>query len=352
MSSKTSAKTNQPSSGTPGEHNEGSVAIAVARVEKPAMRRGRQSNVVVDQEAPFPASHAQSLQAIDAFCDALWLEQGLSRNTLDAYRRDLRLLADWLARRNARALTQTESDDLIAYAGARKLDKASSANRRLSVFRRFFAWALREHRVTADPTLRLLTAKQPVRMPSTLSEAQVEALLDAPDVDTALGLRDRTMLELMYASGLRVSELVNLKTVEVGLNEGVVRAMGKGLKERLVPFGEQAHDWLSRYLREGRGEILGARTSDAMFVTARGDAMTRQQFWNIVKRHALEGGVHVRLTPHTLRHAFATHLLNHGADLRVVQMLLGHADISTTQIYTHVARERLKTLHATHHPRG
>ncbi len=165
-------------------------------------------------------------------------------------------------------------------------------------------------------------------------------------------MRDRTMLELMYASGLRVSELVNLKTVEIGLNEGVVRAMGKGLKERLVPFGEQAHDWLTRYLTESRGAILGARTADAMFVTARGDAMTRQQFWNIVKRHAVAAGIAVRLTPHTLRHAFATHLLNHGADLRVVQMLLGHADISTTQIYTHVARERLKTLHAVHHPRG
>ncbi|CAM2149246.1 site-specific recombinase [Pararobbsia alpina] len=333
-------------------HASKTIAPAASPAGKTPGRRGRQSNVVVDQDAPFPASHAQSLYAIDAFCDALWLEQGLSRNTLDAYRRDLRLFADWLARRNARTLAQTESDDLIAYAGARKLDKASSANRRLSVFRRFFAWALREHQVTVDPTLRLLTAKQPMRMPSTLTEAQVEALLDAPDVEAPLGLRDRTMLELMYASGLRVSELVNLKTVEIGLNEGVVRAMGKGLKERLVPFGEQAHEWLSRYLREARGEILGARTTDAMFVTARGEAMTRQQFWNLVKRYAVEAGIAARLTPHTLRHAFATHLLNHGADLRVVQMLLGHADISTTQIYTHVARERLKTLHATHHPRG
>lgn len=325
---------------------------AGASLDAAPRRRGRQSNVPVDQDAPFPASHADSLRAIDAFCDATWLEQGLSRNTLDAYRRDLRLFAEWLARRNGRSLSQTDGDDLVAYAGARAGDKASSTNRRLSVFRRFFAWALREHLATSDPTLRILTAKQPMRMPSTLTEAQVEALLDAPDIETPLGLRDRTMLELMYASGLRVSELVNLKTVEIGLNEGVVRAMGKGLKERLVPFGEQAHEWLSRYLSQARGEILGARTADAMFVTGRGDAMTRQQFWNLVKRYALRAGVSARLTPHTLRHAFATHLLNHGADLRVVQMLLGHADISTTQIYTHVARERLKSLHATHHPRG
>jgi integrase/recombinase XerD len=314
--------------------------------------RGKRSHVVIDTETPFPPAHADSLFAIDAFCDALWLEQGLSRNTLDAYRRDLRLYADWLARRNAHAIAQTTEVDLTAYVAARSIDKASSANRRLSVFRRFFGWALREHHVSADPTLKMQTAKQPLRMPSTLSEAQVEALLGAPDVDTALGLRDRTMLELMYASGLRVSELVNLKTVEIGLNEGVVRVMGKGSKERLVPFGEQAHEWLTRYLAEARGVILGARSPDAMFVTARGDAMTRQQFWHLIKRHALSAGIAARLTPHTLRHAFATHLLNHGADLRVVQMLLGHADISTTQIYTHVARERLKTLHALHHPRG
>jgi integrase/recombinase XerD len=211
---------------------------------------------------------------------------------------------------------------------------------------------VREHRASADPTLRIRSAKQPPRFPSTLTEAQVEALLGAPDVTTPLGLRDRTMLELMYASGLRVSELVTLKTVEVGLNEGVVRVMGKGSKERMIPFGEEAHGWIERYLRESRPALLGQRAADALFVTARAEGMTRQQFWNIIKRHAMTAHVHAPLSPHTLRHAFATHLLNHGADLRVVQLLLGHTDISTTQIYTHVARERLRTLHAAHHPRG
>jgi integrase/recombinase XerD len=234
----------------------------------------------------------------------------------------------------------------------RQKDKSTSSNRRLSVFRRYYAWAVREHRAQVDPTLRIRSAKQPARFPATLSEAQVEALLGAPDIDTPLGLRDRTMLELMYASGLRVTELVTLKTVEVGLNEGVVRVMGKGSKERLIPFGEEAHAWIERYLREARPALLGARATDALFVTTRAEGMTRQQFWNIIKRHAAVAEVHAPLSPHTLRHAFATHLLNHGADLRVVQLLLGHTDISTTQIYTHVARERLKSLHATHHPRG
>ena len=302
--------------------------------------------------APASAARTISGQSIDMFCDALWLEHGLSRNTLDAYRRDLSLYSDWLAATRDKPLDATHEADLNAYLAARSDGKASSANRRLSVFRRYFAWALREHRVQADPTLRIRSAKQPQRFPSTLSEAQVEALLRAPDVETPLGLRDRAMLELMYASGLRVSELVTLKTVEVGLNEGVVRVMGKGSKERLVPFGDEAHGWLERYLRHARAALLGPRTADALFVTARGDGMTRQQFWNIIKRHAFNADIHVPLSPHTLRHAFATHLLNHGADLRVVQMLLGHSDISTTQIYTHVARERLKTLHATHHPRG
>lgn len=294
------------------------------------------------------ASHA----SIDAFCDSLWLEHGLSRNTLDAYRRDLRLFSEWLAKaRNGSLDTATETD-LLAYSAARKESKSTSANRRLSVFRRYYGWAVREHRAQGDPTVRIRSAKQPPRFPSTLSEAQVEALLGAPDIDTPLGLRDRTMLELMYASGLRVTELVTLKTVEVGLNEGVVRVMGKGSKERLIPFGEEAHAWIARYLRDARPALLGARTTDALFVTARAEGMTRQQFWNIIKRHARAADVHAPLSPHTLRHAFATHLLNHGADLRVVQLLLGHSDISTTQIYTHVARERLKSLHAQHHPRG
>jgi len=293
-----------------------------------------------------------SSDAIDVFCDALWLEHGLAKNSLDAYRRDLRLFAEWLAKTRGVSIDSANEADMNGYMAARRGDKATSANRRLSVFRRYYAWALREHRATADPTLKLRSAKQPPRFPSTLNEAQVEALLHAPDIETPLGLRDRTMLELMYASGLRVTELVTLKTVEVGLNEGVVRVMGKGSKERLVPFGQAAHEWLMRYLRESRPALLGARAADALFVTARGEGMTRQQFWNIIKRHAINGGVHAPLSPHTLRHAFATHLLNHGADLRVVQLLLGHSDISTTQIYTHVARERLQKLHREHHPRG
>ncbi len=299
-----------------------------------------------------PPGYAASSDAIDLFCDALWLEHGLAKNSLEAYRRDLKLFAEWLAKQRGVAIDATTEVDLTAYSAARRGDKATSASRRLSVFRRYFAWALREHHVSADPTLKLRSAKQPPRFPSTLNEAQVEALLDAPDIDMPLGLRDRTMLELMYASGLRVTELVTLKTVEVGLNEGVVRVMGKGSKERLVPFGEAAHAWLMRYLREARPALLGARAADALFVTSRGEGMTRQQFWNIIKRHALKGSVNAPLSPHTLRHAFATHLLNHGADLRVVQLLLGHSDISTTQIYTHVARERLQKLHREHHPRG
>lgn len=293
-----------------------------------------------------------SLDGIDAFCDAIWLEHGLSRNTLDAYRRDLRLLAAWLAQERGAKLDALDEAGLMAYFAVRRADKATTSNRRLSVLRRYFAWALREHRIVADPTLKVRAARQPTRFPSTLSETQVEALLAAPNIDAALGLRDRTMLELMYASGLRVSELVGLKTVEVGLNDGVVRVMGKGSKERLVPFGAEAHDWLTRYLRESRPALLSGRSADALFVTARGEGMTRQAFWYLIKRYAQQGGIQAPLSPHTLRHAFATHLLNHGADLRVVQLLLGHADISTTQIYTHVARERLKTLHQQHHPRG
>ena len=283
----------------------------------------------------------------------MWIEDGLSNNTLAAYRRDLQLYAEWLARSNARSLDDTRESDLLEYRVARhEGSKATSSNRRLTVFKRYFRWALREHLLAADPTLKLLTARQPLRVPTTLSEAQVEALLGAPNVDTALGLRDRTMLELMYASGLRVSELVTLKSVHLSLSDGALRVTGKGAKERLVPFGEEAHEWLRRYLAEGRAAILKGQASDALFVTARGGPMTRQMFWKLIKAHALRGGVHVPLSPHTLRHAFATHLLNHGADLRAVQMLLGHADISTTTIYTHVARERLKALHALHHPRG
>ena len=291
-------------------------------------------------------------EAIDTFIDALWLEEGLARNTLAAYRRDLALYARWLAERG-KQLPATAEHDLQAYFAARHAgSKATTANRRLTVFKRYFRWALREGLITDDPTLRLQAAKQPLRVPKTLTEAQVEALLDAPDVATPLGLRDRTMLELMYASGLRVSELVTLKTFQVGMNEGVLRVLGKGSKERLVPFGQVARDWILRYLAEARGAILAGRQSEDLFVTGRGQGMTRAMFWVIVKKHAAAAGITVPLSPHTLRHAFATHLLNHGADLRAVQMLLGHADISTTTIYTHVARERLKQLHAQHHPRG
>ncbi|WP_323140179.1 site-specific tyrosine recombinase XerD [Massilia phyllosphaerae] len=292
---------------------------------------------------------------IDAFCDTLWLEHGLSKNSLDAYRRDLRLFARWLqAKRPERAdLHAVQPQDIAAYfADRHEESKPSSANRRLSVLKRFYQLALRERRISSDPCLKMASAKQPARFVHTLSEAQVEALLNAPDVSTPLGLRERTMLELMYASGLRVSELVTLKVVELSLNDGVLRITGKGSKTRLVPFGEQARHWLERYLKEARGQILDGQVDDALFVTGRGGAMTRQMFWVVIKKHAARAGITAPLSPHTLRHAFATHLLNHGADLRVVQLLLGHSDISTTQIYTHVARERLKHLHAQHHPRG
>jgi len=293
---------------------------------------------------------------IDAFIDALWLEEGLSKNTLAAYRRDLNLYAAWLAARQ-RVLTDTTQADIDAYFSARHASsKATTANRRLTVFKRYFRWALREHVISADPTLRLQAARQALRVPKTLTEAQVEALLKAPDTDTALGVRDRTMLELMYASGLRVSELVTLRVFNVSLSENVLRVFGKGNKERLVPFGEVASEWLRRYLAQARPELLSGRQTEDLFVTHRGpkagSAMSRVMFWMIVKKQALRAGITAPLSPHTLRHAFATHLLNHGADLRAVQMLLGHADISTTTIYTHVALERLKVLHARHHPRG
>ena len=303
--------------------------------------------------AAKPSTDRRDSDAIDRFIDAVWIEDGLAPNTLAAYRRDLGLLADWLQRHGDRTLNETREADLRAYAVARHAGSAAtSANRRLTVFKRYFRWALREHLLEADPTLKLTAARQPLRVPKSLSEAQVEALLAAPDVETPRGLRDRTMLELMYASGLRVSELVTLKTVHLSLSEGALRVTGKGSKERLVPFGEEAQTWLQRYLGEARAAIIGRQTSDALFVTARGGPMTRQMFWKLVKAHAASAGIVAPLSPHTLRHAFATHLLNHGADLRAVQMLLGHADISTTTIYTHVARERLKALHAAHHPRG
>lgn len=299
--------------------------------------------------------HEQSQHSIDAFIDALWLEDGLSRNTLAAYRRDLSLYAGWLnaPAQQQRALDSSTEDDLKAYFAFRHgVTKATSANRCLTVFKRYFRWALRENLLQVDPTLKLQSAKQALRVPQVMSEAQVDALLAAPDDGTPLGLRDRAMLELMYASGLRVSELVGLKTFQVGLNEGVLRVTGKGSAERLVPFGQVAREWLVRYLAEARALILGGQQTEDLFVTAHGHGMSRVMFWILVKKYAQRAAIYSPLSPHTLRHAFATHLLNHGADLRAVQLLLGHADISTTTIYTHVARERLKLLHAQHHPRG
>jgi integrase/recombinase XerD len=299
--------------------------------------------------------HSQA--AIDRFVDAVWLEDGLSANTLSAYRRDLTALAQWLTQNTGKPLDAVQEADLQAYFAARhSLSKATSANRRLTVFKRYYRWALRERLVQVDPTLRMLAAKQALRVPKTLSEAQVDALLSSPDVNTPLGLRDKAMLELLYASGLRVSELVKLKTLHVSLNEGVLRIMGKGSKERLVPFGDMARDSLLHYMQNARGALLGTKQTDDLFVTAGGPkpgtAMSRIMFWNLIKKYAVIACITSPLSPHTLRHAFATHLLNHGADLRSVQVLLGHADISTTTIYTHVARERLKSLHAQHHPRG
>lgn len=291
---------------------------------------------------------------IDEFCDTLWLEDGLAKNTMEAYRRDLQQFARWLEGTHpGMDMLHATPENMSAYFAARHTEtKATSANRRLTVLKRFYQLFLRQNRITSDPCLKLKSAKQPERFPKTLSESQVEALLAAPDVNTPLGLRDRTMIELMYASGLRVSELVLLKSVELGMNEGILRIIGKGGKTRLIPFGQEARVWINRYLEEARPQILNGQISDALFVTTRGGAMTRQMFWILIRKYAMQADIHTPLSPHTLRHAFATHLLNHGADLRVVQLLLGHADISTTQIYTHVARERLKQLHAEHHPRG
>ena len=292
---------------------------------------------------------------IDSFIDALWLEDGLSKNTLAAYRRDLALYAGWLSKmhQGGRAMDTTVENDLNGYFSARhSTTKATTANRRLTVFKRYFSWALREKLITADPTLKLQSARQALRVPKLMSEAQVEALLAAPNDETLLGQRDRAMLELMYASGLRVSELVGLKTFHLSLNEGVLRVMGKGNKERLVPFGQFARDAIVPYMKDSRPNILKGQQTDDLFVTHHGHGMSRVMFWMLIKKYALLAAINSPLSPHTLRHAFATHLLNHGADLRAVQMLLGHADISTTTIYTHVARERLKKILHDNHPRG
>jgi integrase/recombinase XerD len=305
-----------------------------------------------------PTDPADSVVAasatVSAFIDALWLEDGLATNTLAAYRQDLTAFERWLGDVKDRSLDETTEADVLAWqAEGHATSKSSTANRRLATLRRYFQWARRSGRVKVDPCMALRAAKQPVRMPKILSEQQIEALLLAPALHTDRGLRDRAMLELLYATGLRVSELVNVGVLDLSLADGVVRVVqGKGGKDRLVPLGDEAAHWLASYQSASRVALLGQRVSPALFVTGRGQAMTRQAFWLLIKKYAIIAGIRAPLSPHVLRHAFATHLLNHGADLRVVQLLLGHADISTTQIYTHVASERLQQLHARHHPRG
>jgi integrase/recombinase XerD len=293
---------------------------------------------------------------LDEFCDHLWLEDGLARNTLAAYRSDLSLFAAWLAGRGG-SLREAAAADIDGYFahlhGLPAPPRPASLRRLHAALRRLYGHLLRQGAISVDPLRNVERPPAPQRFPKTLSEAQVERLLAAPDTTTVLGLRDRALIETVYATGLRVSELVGMKLFELGLSDGVVRVFGKGSKERLVPLGDIAADWLQRYLDDGRPQLLQGRSSDALFVTRRGGAMTRQAFWLLIKKYAQTADIPAaRISPHTLRHAFATHLLNHGADLRVVQLLLGHADISTTQIYTHVARERLKQLHARHHPRA
>ena len=298
---------------------------------------------------------AADLAEVDAFCDSLWLEDGLAKASLASYRSDLLQFSDWLDRRCfAGGLPKVSDVELTTFIATLSLSlRTSSQARYISTLRRFYRHLLLKGRIETDPTLNIVMPVKGTRLPKVLSEAQVDALLVAPPPDTLLGHRDRAMLETLYATGLRVSELVSLRLHEVNFDMGVVRVFGKGSKERLVPLGEQAIDCLRSYLADTRPLLLKGRQSDDMFITARGSAMTRQAFWQLIKRYAKQASIdEKRLSPHVLRHAFATHLLNHGADLRVVQLLLGHADISTTQIYTHIASERLKSLHAKHHPRG
>lgn len=290
---------------------------------------------------------------IEQFIDAAWLEDGLADNTLASYGLDLNLFNNWLFENQLKLTEVQESNILDWFAHEHKQTKTSTANRRLATLRRFYAWCQRQNIIQHDPCLNLKSAKQTQRLPNTLSEKQVEDLLHAPDLTTDLGLRDRAMLETLYATGLRVSELITLNTINLSLTEGIIKVyQGKGGKDRLVPLGQEAQHWLEKYIKNARSSLLGSRTSSALFVTSRGGAMTRQSFWLIVKKYATIAGITTPLSPHVLRHAFATHLLNHGADLRVIQLLLGHSDISTTQIYTHLARERLQELHQKHHPRS
>jgi len=291
---------------------------------------------------------------IEAFLDALWSERGLSQNTLEAYGRDLKALSAWQQKNNRELLTSSNSELLeFITLKIKQGSKSRSVARAISTFRRFFRYQLRERTISEDPTALIELPKLGKPLPNSLSEENVEALLDATDLNDPIGLRDRAMLELLYATGLRVSELVTLEHKQINLQQGVVRVMGKGNKERLVPMGDEAVTWISQYLTEARSELMKSRgVSNSLFVTRRGSGMTRQAFWYLIKRYAIQAGISQKLSPHTLRHAFATHLLNHGADLRVVQLLLGHSDLSTTQIYTHIAKSRLQTMHQKHHPRG
>lgn len=302
------------------------------------------------------SASVSNAKLLDEFTDAVWLEDGLSRNTLTSYRSDLWQLGEWLAKQSqdTRSLREATHSDLLAFLASRvsSLAKASTTSRELSSMKRFYRFLLRQRKIQVDPSLNIDSPKLPRYLPASLTEAEVETLLSTPDINQPLGLRDRAMLEMLYATGLRVSELVSLKLTQINSDMGIVRVMGKGSKERLVPLGEEALHWISDYIDKARPLLLSNKVTDKLFVTTRRDAMTRQAFWYLIKRHAAQAGIFKSLSPHTLRHAFATHLLNHGADLRVVQLLLGHADISTTQIYTHVARERLKQLYAKHHPRG
>jgi integrase/recombinase XerD len=289
----------------------------------------------------------------ERYLDGVWLEKGLSKNSLVSYRHDLKQLAQW-ASASGKAMLELQKIDLQQFLAKRFEEHvtARSSARFLSCIRGFFSWAIRENLIKEDPSTLIDNPKLGRPLPKSLTEADVEALLAAPDVTTPLGLRDRTMLEVIYACGLRVTELVSLEVPMVNLRQGVVRIVGKGSKERLVPMGHEAMDWIQRYLKEGRPALMGVIPGHILFPSIRGHAMTRQAFWYRLKEHAVKAGIRTSLSPHTLRHAFATHLLNHGADLRVVQLLLGHSDLSTTQIYTHVARERMKSLHQQHHPRG
>jgi integrase/recombinase XerD len=304
----------------------------------------------VSSAKPVPAA---SEGVIDRFLDAIWMERGLSANTLGAYRADLLALQRWLAQRDT-SLMYASRADLLAFIANRAKEgaKPRSTARQLSSFRRFYRFLLRDGIIQDDPTVKIDMPKIGRSLPKSLTEAEVEALLNAPEISDPLGHRDRAMLEMLYATGLRVSELINLRQNQVNLNQGVLRVSGKGDRERLIPLGEEAQRWIRDFISGPRIEILLERQSEYLFPTRRGDRMTRQAFWHIIKRYAKKADIVGKLSPHTLRHAFATHLLNNGADLRVVQMLLGHSDLSTTQIYTHVARERMKELHSQHHPRG